>query len=51
VFPEENSAVVDAFCSRTPQARRRGLPAGAPAQLLPGAGHDGFYFALLEKDR
>jgi 16S rRNA (cytosine967-C5)-methyltransferase len=51
VFPEENSAVVDAFCSRTPQARRRELPDGASAQLLPGAGHDGFYFALVEKDR
>ena len=51
VFPEENSAVVDAFCGRTPQARRRELPGGAPAQLLPGAGHDGFYFALVEKDR
>jgi 16S rRNA (cytosine967-C5)-methyltransferase len=51
VFPEENGAVVDAFCSRTPQARRRELPDGAPAQLLPGAGHDGFFFALLEKDR
>jgi 16S rRNA (cytosine967-C5)-methyltransferase len=51
VFPEENGAVVDAFCARTPQARRRELPGGAPAQLLPGAGHDGFFFALLEKDR
>ena len=51
VFPEENSAVVDAFCGRTPQARRRELPGGVPAQLLPGAGHDGFYFALVEKDR
>jgi 16S rRNA (cytosine967-C5)-methyltransferase len=51
VFPEENSAVVDAFCSRTPQARRREPPGGAPTQLLPGAGHDGFYFALVEKDR
>jgi 16S rRNA (cytosine967-C5)-methyltransferase len=51
VFPEENSAVVDAFCSRTPQARRREPPGGVPAQLLPGAGHDGFYFALVEKDR
>jgi 16S rRNA (cytosine967-C5)-methyltransferase len=51
VFPEENGAVVDAFCSRTPQARRRELSDGAPAQLLPGAGHDGFFFALLEKDR
>jgi 16S rRNA (cytosine967-C5)-methyltransferase len=51
VFHEENGAAVDAFCSRTPQARRRELPGGAPAQLLPGAGHDGFFFALLEKDR
>lgn len=51
VFPEENGAVVDAFCSRTPQARRRELPDGAPAQLLPGPGHDGFFFALLEKNR
>ncbi len=51
VFPEENGAVVDAFCARTPQALRRELPGGAPAQLLPGAEHDGFFFALLEKDR
>jgi 16S rRNA (cytosine967-C5)-methyltransferase len=51
VFPEENRAVVDAFCSRTPQARRREPPGCPPAQLLPGAGHDGFYFALVEKDR
>jgi hypothetical protein len=42
---------VEAFCSRTPQARRREPPGGVPAQLLPGAGHDGFYFALVEKDR
>ena len=51
VFPAENGAMVDAFCARTPQARRRELPGGAPAQLLPGAEHDGFYFALLEKAR
>jgi 16S rRNA (cytosine967-C5)-methyltransferase len=51
VFPEENGAVVDAFCARTAQARRCELPGGAPAQLLPGAEHDGFYFALLEKSR
>jgi len=49
VFPEENGAVVDAFGARTPQAQRRELPGGAPAQLLPGAEHDGFFFALLEK--
>jgi 16S rRNA (cytosine967-C5)-methyltransferase len=51
VFPEENGAVVDAFCARTAQVQRRELPGGAPAQLLPGAEHDGFYFALLEKGR
>jgi 16S rRNA (cytosine967-C5)-methyltransferase len=51
VFPAENGEVVDAFCARTPQARRRELPDGAPAQMLPGAEHDGFYFALLEKAR
>jgi len=51
VFPEENGAVVDEFCARTAQVRRRELPGGAPAQLLPGAEHDGFYFALLEKTR
>lgn len=49
VFPEENGAVLDAFCARTPQARRRELPGGAPAQLLPCAQHDGFFFGLLEK--
>ena len=49
VFPEENDAVVDAFAARTPRARRAPLPAGAAAQLLPGAEHDGFFFARLEK--
>jgi len=51
VFPEENGAVADAFCARTPSARRCDLPGGDPAQLLPGAEHDGFFFALLEKTR
>jgi len=49
MFAEENGAVVDSFCARTPQARRVTLPGGAPAQLLPGPEHDGFFFALLEK--
>jgi len=49
VFPEENGAVVDAFRARTPAVRRCPLPGGAPAQLLPCTEHDGFYFALLEK--
>ena len=49
VFTEENDAVVGAFVARTPGARRAILPDGAPAQLLPGPDHDGFFFALLEK--
>jgi 16S rRNA (cytosine967-C5)-methyltransferase len=49
VFAEENENVVDAFCARTPEARRIALAAGARGQLLPNAEQDGFYFALLEK--
>ena len=49
VFPEENGAVIDAFVARTPGARCAPLADGAPAQLLPGPGHDGFFFALIEK--
>ncbi len=49
VFTEENEAVVDAFCTRTPQAQRLPLPQGASAQLLPDAEHDGFYFALIAR--
>jgi 16S rRNA (cytosine967-C5)-methyltransferase len=49
MFAEENGAVVEGFCARTPGARRLVLPGDASAQLLPGPEHDGFYFALLEK--
>lgn len=50
VFPEENALLVEAFCVRQPTARRLALPANAPAQLLPSAGHDGFFFALIQKE-
>ena len=49
VFPEENEAVLEAFCTRVPGARRLPLPDGASASLLPGSDHDGFFFAILEK--
>jgi 16S rRNA (cytosine967-C5)-methyltransferase len=49
VFPGENSAVVDAFCQRTPSAHRIAQPPEVAPQLLPGPGHDGFFFALLER--
>lgn len=48
VFPEENAAVLDAFCAFRPACRLE-LPGGVPAQLLPGADNDGFYYALLQK--
>ncbi|MSP96304.1 MAG: 16S rRNA (cytosine(967)-C(5))-methyltransferase RsmB [Betaproteobacteria bacterium] len=49
IFTEENDAVVGTFAARTPGARRAPLSDGAAAQLLPGPEHDGFFFALLEK--
>ncbi len=49
VFPQENDAVIELFLRRQPDARRRALPAGSPAQCLPDARQDGFFFALLEK--
>ena len=49
VFPEENTAVVDSFCASQPAARRLDLPGNAPAQLLPNADNDGFFFALVQK--
>lgn len=44
VFPEENGAQIDAF-------RHRQADASClfDQQLLPGADHDGFYYALLRK--
>jgi 16S rRNA (cytosine967-C5)-methyltransferase len=44
VFPEENSAQIDAFLVRQPGAVRL-----SEEQLLPQEDHDGFYYALLRK--
>jgi 16S rRNA (cytosine967-C5)-methyltransferase len=49
VFHEENDGVVCEFLARERAARRLELPDGDPSQLLPGPRHDGFYYALLEK--
>ena len=54
VFGEENAGQVDAFIDRHADARR--LPTLVAAtiaeqlQHLPDAEHDGFYYALLQKD-
>ncbi len=50
VFPRENSQQAAAFTARHKNVVR--LPTGGREnewQLLPGAEHDGFYYALLEK--
>ncbi len=44
IFPEENSAQIDAFLVRQPGAARV-----SEEQLLPQEDHDGFYYALLRK--
>jgi 16S rRNA (cytosine967-C5)-methyltransferase len=52
VFPQENSEQVRAFMTRHPDAGwlpTNGATAGL--QLLPAATHDGFYFALLQKEK
>ncbi len=47
VFPEENEAVVEAFCGRTREARLLALPDGQPPALPPGPDRDGFFHARL----
>jgi 16S rRNA (cytosine967-C5)-methyltransferase len=49
VFAKENDAVIDAFVSRAKGATRIALPDGGDAEMLPDGQHDGFYFALLQK--
>ena len=49
VFPQENEGVIRAFLVRHGDARRSALPDGGAAQWLPGAEHDGFFYALIEK--
>jgi 16S rRNA (cytosine967-C5)-methyltransferase len=49
VFPGENEDVVAAFVARAQAARRLPLADGAAAQWLPDAEHDGFYYALIQK--
>ena len=56
VFTEENNGQVEHFIARHPDARRLLLPPLADGiehidgQLLPDVAHDGFFYALLEKN-
>lgn len=49
VFAQENSAVSEAFVARSADARLARLADGEAAQWLPSDEHDGFYYALIEK--
>lgn len=53
VFPRENDLQLQDFQGLHSEAKRLALPPSLPAdgQLLPDNRHDGFYYALLEKDK
>jgi 16S rRNA (cytosine967-C5)-methyltransferase len=50
VFPQENAQTVESFLARSDAARRLPLARLEGGQLLPDARHDGFFYALLEKN-
>ena len=49
VFPQENQQVVQAFLARTRGANSLPVPDGGDGQWLPGPRHDGFFYALIQK--
>ena len=51
VFPEENGLQVRSFLGRHPEASAMPLAGLGDGQILPGSDTDGFYYALLQKNR
>jgi len=53
VFRQENEQVIAAFLAQQPDARRLpiALPESGNGQILPNDRHDGFFYALLRKQR
>ena len=51
VFAQENGELVAGFLASLPDARRMELADRSPAQWLPDLEHDGFFYALIEKQR
>ncbi len=49
LFPEENGRQVAAFAARQEDCMRLPVASAAELQLLPTEGHDGFFYALLQK--
>lgn len=50
IFREEDHETIDGFAARHPDARILGGMPGRDGLLLPDDEHDGFYYALLQKD-
>ena len=50
IFGEEDHAGTSDFAERHPDARILGGMPGRDGLLLPDDDHDGFYYALLQKD-
>ncbi len=50
IFMEENQERIGGFAARHPDARVLGAMPGRDGLLLPDNEHDGFYYALLQKD-
>ena len=51
VFPEENGLQVGSFLGRHPEAFAMPLAGLGDGQILPESDTDGFYYALLQKNR
>ncbi|HEV8644209.1 MAG TPA: 16S rRNA (cytosine(967)-C(5))-methyltransferase RsmB [Burkholderiales bacterium] len=50
IFMEENQETISGFAARHPDARVLGAMPGRDGLLLPDNEHDGFYYALLQKN-
>ena len=50
IFSEEDQETIGSFAARHPDARILGGMPGRDGLLLPDDEHDGFYYALLQKD-
>ncbi len=50
IFKEENQERIGGFAARHPDARVLGAMPGRDGLLLPDDEHDGFYYALLQKN-
>jgi 16S rRNA (cytosine967-C5)-methyltransferase len=50
IFSEEDHETIDGFAAHHPEAQILGGMPGRDGLLLPDDEHDGFYYALLQKE-